>query len=448
VSQERLTRQELSWLLAQEARGAAKALRDGVTQLKAPKVEISDIPEVATNLDALDDAIERLTELQSGAHGKGRRGRIDLAALLYEVAPNARIAIEPGAGTEVFGEEGELRRMLNVLVSQTNTDPTSAAASSPTVTIRRQDEWVKITVDLGPDSSATAELERRWLSRMAVRHGGRLELEGGTESILLPADGASDQREVVELRKELEQAQQLGEAYARELATMLAAGDTPSEYPPPLSEGGERFEALLAGTAALASPLRSLLEGLKNDTAELAQALGESSQLAQVVQKRVTLGLELLAEMDRVAQCPKNEPDRLFDLAELVREVVAVSDTRAARHGVELVVEAGGRVEVQKPRTGVALMLRALLDHAISATPRDSRVVVQLAGARLTVEDGGPVVVPAQRQHVVRRLVDPTALGRPGGPALLVADAAAAAFGISLELGESDRGRSAVTVRF
>ncbi len=435
--------------MAQEARGAAKALRDGVTQLKAPSVEIQNIPEVATNLDALDDAIERLTELQSGAHGKARRGRIDLAALLYEIAPNARIAIEPGAGTEVFGEEGELRRMINVLVSQTNTDAGSSAASSLPVTIRRQDEWVKITVELGPDSSATAELERRWLSRMAVRHGGRLELEGGTESILLPADGASDQREVVELRKELEQAQQLGEAYARELATMLAAGDAPiSEYPPPVAEGGERFEALVSGTAALARPLRSLLDGLKSDCSEVAQALGENHPLTQALQKRVTGGLELLNEMERVAQYPRSEPESRFDLTELVRELVSASDTRAARHGVELVVEAAERVEVEKPRSGVSLMLRALLDHAISASPRESRVVVELRGKRLIIEDGGPVVPPAQRLHVTRRRVDPAGLGRPGGPALLVADAAAAAFGVELTLGESDRGRSAVSLRF
>jgi hypothetical protein len=450
VSNERLTRQELSWLLAQEARGAAKALRDGVTQLKAPAIEIDSVPDVATNLDALDDAIERLTQLQSGSQGKARRGRIDLAALLYEVAPNARIAIEPGAGTEVFGEEGELRRMLHVLVSQTNTDPTSAAASSPAITIRRQDEWVKITVELGPDSSATAELERRWLSRMAVRHGGRLELEGGTESVLLPADGASDQREVVELRKELEQAQQLGEAYARELATMLAQGDAPpSEFPPPLSEGGERFEALLSGTAALARPLRSLLEGIKTDCAELGQSLGENHPLSQALSRRVTAGMELLAEMERVAQCPRNEPDRELDLAELVREAVSASDTRAARHGVTLALEGGGEpIPLHKPKSGMVLLLRALVDHAISATPRDSRVVVRLDGARLTVEDGGPVVPLASRRHVSRRLVDPAALGRPGGPALLVADAAAAAFGVELGLGETENGRSAVIVRF
>jgi hypothetical protein len=219
VSNDRLTRQELSWLLAQEARGAAKALREGVIQLKQPELREAT-PRVETTLDALDDAIGRLSELQSGGRGAPRRGRIDLAALLYQVAPTARIAMQPGDGTEVSGEENELRRMLHVLVNETSNPAERTATSSPEVRIRRENDWVKISVDLGPDTSATSELERRWLSRMALRHGGRLELEGGTQTIVLPADGSGE--EVNELRKELEQAQQLGEAYARELAAVFA----------------------------------------------------------------------------------------------------------------------------------------------------------------------------------------------------------------------------------
>lgn len=451
MTSDRLTRQELSWLLAQEARGAARALREGVGQLKVPTVEIDSLPEVETNLDALDEAIERLTELQSGAQGKGRRGRIDLAALLYEVAPNARIAIEPGSGTEVFGEESELRRMLHVLVSQTNSDPSAGGAASPDITIRRQDEWVRISVELGPDSSATAELERRWLSRMAVRHGGRLELEGGTESILLPADGASDQREVAELRKELEQAQQLDEAYARELASMLAAGNLPSEPPPaPAPAGFERIDALAAGMASVARPLRALLEGLRSDGAELSAEVGEGSPIAQAHARRVSAGFELLAEVERVAQFSREESARKVDLSELIREAAAATEARAARHGVQLVVEVT-RFELVRPRSSLGLLVRALLEHAIEASPRGAQVAVRLSsdhdGARLVVVDAGPVVPAAQRLGVLRRRVDPGKHGRPGGPSLLVADALALALGLDLALTESGDGRAQVEVR-
>ena len=131
MSNDRLTRHEISWLLAQEARGAAKALRN---ELGTPGAGGEAKPPGApamTTLDALDDAIDMLSQLNTGARGKGRRGRIDLAALLYEVAPNARISIEPGAGTEVFGDEADLRRMLNLLVSQASSS-TGAIPSAET----------------------------------------------------------------------------------------------------------------------------------------------------------------------------------------------------------------------------------------------------------------------------------------------------------------------------
>ncbi|HEX4477299.1 MAG TPA: sensor histidine kinase, partial [Polyangiaceae bacterium] len=107
----RLTRQELGWLLAQEARGAAKVLRQDVTLLTQPPPAdpmITTMPDlrVETSLNVLDDAIGLLSELDApGSSSKVRRGRIDLATLLMELVPTASVSIEPGAGVEVFGEE-------------------------------------------------------------------------------------------------------------------------------------------------------------------------------------------------------------------------------------------------------------------------------------------------------------------------------------------------------
>ena len=123
MADQRLTRDELSWLLAQEARGAARALRDGVSQLgpqDPATVPPAKLPQVQVTLDALDGAIDALSQLQSHRPGADRRGRIDVASLLFQLAPSARITIEPGAGTEVYGDEGELRRMLYVLLSQSS----------------------------------------------------------------------------------------------------------------------------------------------------------------------------------------------------------------------------------------------------------------------------------------------------------------------------------------
>ncbi len=457
MSQDRLTRQELSWLLAQEARGAAKALRQGVTALTnpppgpAPTIEISEAPNVETNLDALDEAIGRLSELQMGApSGVSRRGRIDLASLLCEVAPKARIAMEPGAGTEVFGEESELRRMLHLLLNQSNSSLGDKESSSSDIEIRREDNYVRISVELGPDQSATAELERRWLSRMATRHGGRLELEGGTEAIILPADGSGD--EVAELRRELEQAQQLGEAYARELAAVVAAGDLPGEATPstPPPPGAERFEALVASSNAIVRTLRGWMESARADVSEATSLLGVESDIAQRLTKRMGRAQELLAELERVALCPLEEAPKSVDVSHELRDALGVAESRAARHGVTVAVEAPAKLEVVAREGVLALVIRSLIDHAIAATPRDEPVKIHLeaqdSGFVLRMEDGGPTVPAVSRLDLLRRRMDPTSVGRPEGLALPVAEAGAALLGARLGFAETAEGRSEIVL--
>ena len=448
VSNERLTRQELSWLLAQEARGAAKALREGVSAMTQPpppgnEVTIQHTPEVETSLDALDDAIGRLGELQLGTTSKARRGRIDLAALLCEIAPNARIAMEPGAGTEVFGEESELRRMLHLLVGQTNAGPSSAGdGGGAEVEIRRQGEWVKISAELGPDASPTAELERRWLSRMAVRHGGRLELEGGLQSMWLPADGASDQREVAELRRELEQAQQLCEVYARELSQVVASGELPAERPAGQEDLEARFETLVASVAAVERGMRAWLDGLREELAATPAA-----SLRQRVEERLTRAQSVMQELGRVADYPSDDATRSVDLSAAVRDAVNAVANRATRRGIRLESEIAPDISHTTRPAAFAVTVRALLDHALLATPRDQSVTVRLeAGPVLKVVDSGPGVPDAARRDLLSRRVDPTSLGRPDGISLLAASLSAGHLGGRLEI-ESEGGGTAFVLR-
>lgn len=454
MSKDRLTRHELSWLLAQEARGAAHALREGVTQLKQPTVikpgpdvkivSTASSPPVETNLDALEDAINMLSALNSGDKKK-RRGRIDLAALLYEVAPDARISIEPGAGTEVIGEESDMRRMFHMLVNQ---DRNSTASSE--VEIRRQGEWVKISVHLGPDTAAATDVERRWLSRMATRYGGSVELEGGTQSIFLPADGASDQREVVELRKELEQAQQLGEAYARELAAVVTAGDLRSDIPPtaPPETGVERLELLQNTASALQRVLRHWLDGLRADTAELVKVLGEQAALAQSFSRRMAVGAELLGDLGLLTECDLTEPVRRVDVTELAQSALQACESRAARHGVTLTTQLPERAPFETKTSQLRVLLRALLHHAIAATPRGGQVSISVVptemGMMLSVEDGGPAVPEASRTAVIQHRTDPASFGRPAGVSLIVADVIGGVLGGGAAMREGTAGRSEI----
>jgi hypothetical protein len=454
VSQERLTRHEISWLLAQEARGAARALREGVSQLRqGPTAEPriittpSEGPAVETTLDALDDAISMLSDLNTGARGatKARRGRIDLAALLMDLSPNTRLAIEPGAGTEVFGDEQDLRRMLNMLVTQAGSTQGGAAE----VKIRRQAEWVKISVELGPDAGAQ-ELERRWLSRMATRHGGWVELEGGTQSIFFPADGASDQREVVELRKELEQAQQLGEAYARELASVLTAGDIRTEPPPPMAPrgGAQRFETLQSAALGLQRTIKGLVEGLRADASLASNELGEASPLAQNLLKRAAAAAEVSFDLALASDCPFDEPRSEASVSDLVKTAVSDAEPRASRHGVTIAVKGPDGLRLTTRPKLLLGLLRALLHHAISATPREGEVTLSAyaveTGVLISAQDGGPSVTEAHRADVLRNRSDPSAFGRPSGVALLIAEAAAESLGATLELRDGPDGQAEV----
>ncbi len=454
VGQDRLTRQELSWLLAQEARSAASALRSGLSQHPpAPDVTIQDLggANVEVTLDALDASIGMLTALQQSGSTRTRRGRIDLAALLCEVAPSARISMETGAGTEVAGDEAELRRMLSVLVSQTAA-PLGEFGTAE-MKIRREGEWIRVEVELGPDTSSTAAMERRWLSRMAIRQGGRVELDGATQTLILPAAGG-DQSEVEQLRKELEQAQQLGEAYARELAAAFSAGDlpSPSSLPPAPDEGLARFEAMVRYAASVLRPLRNSLEQLRTDTTRVSQALGDRADLALALSQQVSASFELLGEVGRVGSADVTAEPAVLDLGAAARRAASDVEARAARHGVSLSVDADDGVSVKLREGPLALMLRSLLDHAIAASPKSATVNVLItkagSSALVTVEDAGPVVPAARRNDVLQHRIDPTQVGRPDGPALLVAATVASYLGSTLLMKETPDGTCSVEVDF
>lgn len=244
----RLTRQELGWLLAQEARGAAQKLRVEVGEMRSsfedPDEDRGSSLPGELSLDVLDNAIDVLGQLQATPRTR-RKGHLDLGALLYELAPNWRVVLAPGSGTQVFGDEEEFRRMLQLLLTQSGLASNQNSMSEPAaraVEIRRDGQWVRVTTPLGPDTAATMELERRWLARMAMRLGGRYELHGKSQSLVLPAE-SDDRLELKALKEELHQAQQLGQSYARELAEVLTDA---ASHPVPTTDRGIVFDCLQA----------------------------------------------------------------------------------------------------------------------------------------------------------------------------------------------------------
>ncbi len=481
MSKGKLTRQELGWLLTQEAQGAAERLRKGVSALtQAPPPDTTEdvnIPADAAGVDAtlsaLDDAMRMLSSLHARPVSvRGRRGRIDLASLLWEVAPEARVSIEPGSGTEVFGDEAELRRMLHVILGH-------GSGSGSAVSIRREGDEVVVAVVMGPDSSPTADTERAWLSRMAVRYGGRYELEGATEVLALPAEGIEARDDVAKLRKELDEARRQGEAYARELAAVWAASDEPvssSSYPPPQTPAVDRYAAMTRFAGGIAATLRSVLSPIARDLADLrapaaprrsspdleAAARGEIDEKLEAIRRKLLVAQEFVAELSSVGEGEAGEPLRVVDLFEVVRAQVRALEARAARAGITVRVrtEPEGRVGTIAARTGpraVTVLTRELVSHAIAASTPGSSVAVTLhpptdgveaLGARLVVDDSGTSLPGPARRALLALEVEPGTFGRPSGVALFIASEVALAQGALLEIGDAAAGGVRVTVTF
>jgi len=458
VSKGKLTRQELGWLLTQEAQGAAERLREGVVALtQAPPPPGVDASGVDATLSALDDAMKMLANLhQRPVNIRGRRGRIDLASMLWEVAPEARVSIEPGSGTEVFGDEAELRRMLHVMLGH-------GSGSGSAVTIKREGDEVVIGVVLGPDSSANAEAERAWLSRMAIRYGGRHELEGSMELLALPAEGVEARDDVAKLRKELDEARAQGEAYARELAAVWSAGEealaqstAPSQ--PPAS--ADRHGAIARFAGGVAATLRSILSPVGREVGELRApasprksspdlevgSRGDLDERLEGIRRRLLVVQDFVAELAAIGESDPHEPARETDVVEAVRGEVRALEARAARSGVALLVrsvpEDSHAVTRIAPRA-VALVARLLVGHAVGASARGSSVAITVhaptseLGARLVVDDAGTTVPDVARRALLALEVEPGTFGRPSSVALFAAAEIISSHGARLEIADA-----------
>jgi signal transduction histidine kinase len=457
---DRLTKNELTWLLAQEARTAAQTLRRGVGMSSAPPGpdELPAAPTVSileegsggveSTLNKLDEAVSMLASLHGHPVPRGRRGKIDLAALVWEVAPEARVQIEMGEGTAVFGDESELRRMLHVLLGASG-DPHSAA---PGVVIRREGDEIRIGINLGPDTPASFAAERGWLARMATRYGGRLELDGSMQTLVLAADVDQQRREVENLKKELAAAQAQGEAYARELAAVWTRGDaSPSTVPPPPvpaprpsrmpSSSADGLAVLVAGARSLSADLRGILSAVGRDLAPLRERPGEVGEIAASVGRHVTGASELVADLARLGSCPVGELSKPADVVELVRDAVNSERSRAQRHDVTVTVTAPDAIEIVTPVGALMVLLQILVDHAIEASPAGATVIVGIeekpSEVHVCFDDVGPSLPPSARGSVLSRDFDAIAHGRSTGLALVAASAIASSLGLVLDLGES-----------
>lgn len=451
---------ELAWLLAQEARSAARTLRQGVgipaedEGSAAASVEEGS-GSVEGALNRLDEAVSALASMHGNAMPRGRRGRIDVAALVWEIAPEARVQIEMGEGTTVFGDESELRRMLQVLVGQSG--PPTSLRGTPDISIRREGDWISVTVGLGSENPSAFEMERAWLSRMATRYGGSIRLDGSSHTLSLPADVDMQRRELQSLRKELAAAQAQGQAYARELAAVFARGeghgsprsrahprsghgvvgegrDTPSQHP----DGADGLTVLSAAARALAADVRGILAAIGRDIVPIRDAPGEVGDIAASIGRHVTGASELVSELSRVGACPVGELPRHLDVGAVLRDVVNGQSARAERCDVQVNLKVSGPSPAVQSSGALSALFYVLLNHAMEASPPGTAVNVELNEEpdawTVSFEDAGPPFPMHAASRVLSRDFEAVAKGRSAPFALVAAFAMASHLGLPIEL--------------
>ncbi len=462
---------ELAWLLAQEARSAARKLRQGVGIPAEDEAGVSVSVEEGSGgvegaLNRLDEAVSALASMHGNAMPRGRRGRIDVAALVWEIAPEARVQIEMGEGTTVFGDESELRRMLQVLLGQSG--PPTSLRGTPDISIKREADWISVTVGLGSENPSAFEMERAWLARMATRYGGSIRLDGSSHTLVLPADVDMQRRELESLRKELAAAQAQGQAYARELAAVFARGeghatprskasvrpvqgvlgstgsgrDTPSQHP----DSADGLTVLSAAARTLAADIRGILAAIGRDILPLRDTPGEVGDIAASIGRHVTGASELVAELSLVGACPLGELPRPIDVAVTLREVVMGQSVRAERFDVRVNLQASGSSPAVLPLGTLSALFHALLNHALEASPPGTEVQIELLEQpnvwTVTFEDAGPPLPPHAASSVLSRDFEAIAKGRSAGFALITAFAMASHLSLPIEI-EDGAGRGA-----
>lgn len=500
MSGERLTRTELSWLLTQEAKAAAEKLRKGVgltvpppggglippppgsspghssipapgsnfptTPAPPPTATIGPVAVTFTNEDTggVESVLNRLDETMNvlaslyGNQPKGRRGRIDVAALLWEIAPEARVQIEMGSGLDVIGDEQELRRMLHVLMALGG-DP--AAQGAVAVSVKREGDDIRVAVELGPDKSQSFDAETQWLSRMATRYGGNFALEGNCHMLVLRA--SEEQREVEELRKELAAVQAQGEAYARELAAVMSSR---SEPPPPMFAPGsgsappnDGLGQLVGMARSLVTDVRGILAAIGRDMAPLRERGrwgehdAEIAEVASSVGRHVTAASEVVSDLARLAGCPLFELPAPCGVLDLLKDVVKAEQLRATRHGVQISLEApSSSTDDVLPVGSVHILFQELLDSAISVSPADSKVHVTLTenatGLVVMFDDSGPSLSTKAKSGALSRDFDALVQERAAALPLIAAFAIASHLRATLALEDSPRGGARVRVTF
>lgn len=231
----------------------------------------------------------------------------------------------------------------------------------------------------------------------------------------------------------------------------LPTGGLPDEVAPLvtalnalLQRLGQSLDTQRAFVADAAHELRSPLTALKLQLQLLKRADSEAERAAAI--DALAAGIERAARLvEQLLTLARTEPGaaavalQQLDLSELVREAVADTVPLALARGTQFELFADAPVLIDGERASLVALVRNLADNAVRYSPPGARVELRVSrqdgAAMLQVDDAGPGIPPAEREHVFDRFY------RRG-----LADGAGTGLGLAIVRGVAQRHRAAVAL--
>ncbi len=222
------------------------------------------------------------------------------------------------------------------------------------------------------------------------------------------------------------------------------------------------FGAQRAFVADAAHELRSPLTALRLQIGRLHRSPDEAARAAALdaLSAGVERAIRLVEQLLTLARSEPGTPvasRETIDLAELVRQAVADTVPFAVSRDIEFELDAGDGVSIAGDRAALSALVRNLADNAVRYAPPGARVQVRVGlddGApALWVDDAGPGIPPADREHVFDRFYRREAGGegeaeQGSGLGLAIVRSVAERHGAKVTLADSPLGGLRVAVRF
>lgn len=221
---------------------------------------------------------------------------------------------------------------------------------------------------------------------------------------------------------------------------------------------GQSLDTQRAFVSDAAHELRSPLTALKLQL-QLLRRAGTEAERATATDA-LAAGIERAARLvEQLLALARTEPGagavalQRLDLSELVREAVADTVPLAVARGTQFELFADEPVLIDGDRAALASLVRNLADNAVRYSPPGARVelrVTQHGGAAaLQVDDTGPGIPPAEREHVFDRFYRRGLADQSGtGLGLAIVRGVAQRHDAAVTLGDSPLGGLRVSLRF